>query len=232
MKTIGLIGGSTWVSTADYYKIINQLTNQLLGGSHSASILMYSLKFHEFRVLIEEGKFDEVEKLLISIAQNLEKAGAECLLICANTPHMFASAIQESIKIPLIHIADATAREINKARIKTIALLGTKPTMEQAFYKDKLAQHGIETLIPDEEDRLFINETIFNEFSKEIFSSATKKRYLEIIQKIKGKGAEGVILGCTEIPLLIQQEDCDIPVFDTMRIHSTAAVKFANERGE
>lgn len=229
MKTIGLIGGSTWVSTADYYKTINQLTNQLLGGSHSAAILMYSLKFHEFRVLVEEGRFDEVKELLCSIALNLEKGGAECLLICANTPHMFAEVIQEKIKIPLIHIADATAAEINQKNLKTVALLGTKPTMEQDFYKNKLAQYGIATLIPDEEDRIFINETIFNEFSKEIFTESTKQRYLEIIYKLRDQGAEGAILGCTEIPILIKQEDCDIPVFDTMYIHSKAAVKYANE---
>jgi aspartate racemase len=228
MKTIGLIGGSTWVSTADYYKIINQLTNQLLGGSHSASILMYSLKFHEFRVLVEEGRTEEVKKLLISIAQNLEKAGAECLLICANTPHMFAEHIQAGIKIPLIHIAEETAKEIRLQQLKKVALLGTKPTMEQSFYKDKLAQYGIQTIIPDDTDREMINDTIFNEFSKEIFSDETRRKYMAVIEKLRSLGAEGVILGCTEIPLLIKQKDSSIPVFDTMSIHCHAAVKFAN----
>lgn len=229
MKTIGLIGGSTWVSTVDYYRTINQLTNQKLGGKHSAAILMYSLKFHEFSDLVLQEKFNEVEKYISDIAINLEKAGADCLLICANTPHMFASAIQERIKIPLLHIAEATAKEILCKGIKKVGLLGTRPTMEQDFYKDKLKKYGIETVIPDEEDRIFVEETIFNEFSKEIFLPETKKRYLEIIQKLKQQGAEGAILGCTEIPILIKQSDCDIPVFDTMFLHSRMAVEYANQ---
>lgn len=229
MKTIGLIGGSTWVSTTDYYRNINQLTHQLLGGSHSAAILMYSLKFHEFSAMVLEGRFEDVKEYITNIALNLEKAGADCILICANTPHMFAEAVQAKIKIPLIHIADATAKEIQKANITTVALLGTKPTMELDFYKNKLASYGINTIIPDEEDRNFIGDSIFNEFSKEIFLPETKRRYLDIIQKLKNKGAEGAILGCTEIPILIKQSDCDIPLFDTMYIHSQAAVKFAND---
>lgn len=228
MKTIGLIGGSTWVSTTEYYRTINQLTNQKLGGSHSAAILMYSLKFHEFSDLVLNGKFEEVKKYISDIAINLEKAGADCILICANTPHMFAQSIQERIKIPLLHIADATANEIKNKGISHVALLGTRPTMEQDFYKNKLMEYGILTSIPEEEDRIFIGETIFNEFSKEIFLPETKVRYLNIIKKLTQYGAQGAILGCTEIPLLIKQSDCDIPVFDTMHLHAQMAVDFAN----
>jgi aspartate racemase len=229
MKTIGLIGGSTWVSTTDYYRTINQLTNQKLGGAHSAAILMYSLKFHEFSDLVLQEKFDDVKKYISDIAVNLEKGGAECLLICANTPHMFADAIQERIKIPLLHIADATAKAIVAKGIKKVALLGTRPTMEQDFYKNKLKEYGIDTLIPNEADRIFIGDTIFNEFSKEIFLPETKQGYIEIIKKLQMQGAEGAILGCTEIPILIKQSDCDIPVFDTMYLHSQMAVDFANQ---
>jgi aspartate racemase len=227
MKTIGLIGGSTWVSTVDYYRTINQLTNQRLGGIHSAAILMYSLKFHELKA-VEKGSHEEVAIYLSNIAKNLEKSGADCLVICANTLHMYAEVIQQKIKIPLIHIADATAKEIQQKKLTTVALLGTRTTMEQPFYKEKLLQYGIQTVVPDEEDRIFIGDTILNEFSKEKFLPATKKRYLEIIQQLKSQGAEGAILGCTEIPILIKQSDCDIPVFDTMYLHSRAAVEFAN----
>jgi aspartate racemase len=229
MKTIGLIGGSTYVSTTEYYKTINQLTQKKLGGSSSASILMYSMKFQEFKELVQSGTFEDVAKYLSQIAVNLEKGGAECLVICANTPHMYAEVIQRSIKIPIIHIANATAQEIKLKGLKKVALLGTKPTMEQDFYKKKLAEYGIATIIPNEEDREYINETIFNEFGREIFTPEAKRKYLEIIQQLKLQGAEGAILGCTEIPILIKQEDCDIPVFDTMYIHSKAAVEFANE---
>jgi aspartate racemase len=230
MKTIGLIGGSTYVSTTEYYKTINQLTQKKLGGSYSASILMYSMKFQEFKGLVQSGSFDEVAKYLSNIAINLEKGGAQCLVIGANTPHMYAEAIQQTIKIPIIHIADATAKAIEQKGLKKIALLGTKPTMEQDFYKKKLAAYGIETVIPNEEEREYLNETIFNEFSREIFTPEAKRKYLDIIQRLKSEGAQGVILGCTEIPILIKQEDCDIPVFDTMFIHSEAAVEFANKQ--
>jgi len=228
MKTIGFIGGSTWVSTTVYYRTINQLTQQMLGGTYSASILMYSLKFHEFSKLVQEGRMEEVEALLISIAQNLEKGGADCLMIGANTPHMFATSIQHKIGIPLIHIGDATAKEIQNKGLKKIGLLGTKPTMELDFYKTKLKEYGIENLIPEEDDRSYIHDTIFHEFSREIFTNEAKKRYLDIVTGLEKRGAEGVILGCTEIPMLIQQNDCSIPVFDTMYIHSKAAVEFAN----
>lgn len=228
MKTIGLIGGSTYVSTTEYYKTINQLTQKKLGGSYSASILMYSMKFQEFKGLVQNGSFEEVAKYLTNIAINLEKGGAECLVICANTPHMYAEVIQQSIKMPIVHIADATAKEIKSKGLKKVALLGTKPTMEQDFYKKRLAEYGIETIIPNEIEREYINETIFNEFSREIFTPEAKQKYLAVIQRLKSEGAEGAILGCTEIPILIKQEDCDIPVFDTMYIHSNAAVEFAN----
>lgn len=229
MKTIGLIGGSTWVSSAEYYKILNRLANQQKGGYHSASILMQSFNFDDFRILIVGNRFEEAEKMLIKIAQNLERAGADCMLICANTPHMFADNIQKEITIPLIHIAKATGRAIEQKHLKKVALLGTKPTMELDFYSTILQSFNIETIIPDPTAREYINFTIFEQFSKDIFTNEAKTKYVEIIESLKADGAQGVILGCTEIPMLIKEGDVSIPVFDTMLIHCEAAMNFALE---
>lgn len=226
MKTIGLIGGSTWVSSAEYYKILNRLANQKKGGYHSASIIMQSFNFDDFRTLIEGKRYEEAEQMLTRIAQNLQKAGADCILICANTPHMFAKGIQEHIEIPLIHIAKETGQSIHEQRLKKVALLGTKPTMELEFYAAELKLFGIETIIPEEIERNYIHQTIFEEFSKDVFTPEAKNKYIEIIESLKHKGAEGVILGCTEIPILIQAKDVSIPVFDTMQIHCKAAIDF------
>ena len=227
MKTIGLIGGTSWVSTVDYYRIINQTVNEKLAGLNSAKIFLYSVNFEEFKKRMDENKLDESAKELISIAKKLETAGADCLLLCANTPHMFAELVQSNIKIPLIHIAEETAREISKHKIKKVALLGTKFTMEQTFFKEKLLTHGIETIIPAAADRDFIHKSIFSELGKGIFTTETKNKYLEIIKKMENEGAEGIIFGCTEIPLLIKQEDCKTIIFDTAIIHAKAAVEFA-----
>jgi len=228
MKTLGLIGGTTWLSTIEYYSNINRLMNERLGGDNSAKILLYSLNFEEFKPpRFGSTDWDLRAKMLSDIALNLENAGADCLLICANTPHLIADDIQKIINIPLIHIAEATAKEILSKNINKVALLGTKFTMEHNFFKDKLIKNGIEPLIPEENDREFIHLSIFNELGKGIFEEKTRQRYLEIINDLKSKGAQGVILGCTEIPLLIKPTDCSIPAFDTTLIHSKAAVDFA-----
>lgn len=227
MKTVGLIGGTSWVSTIDYYKYINQMVNEKLGGVSSAKLFLYSL---DMEVLLKFGSTNDWKGLanfLSAIAKKLETAGAEAIIICANTPHIVADVIQQNIKIPIIHIAEETAKEIVKHQIKTVALLGTKITMEQNFFKKRLLKYGIESIVPEEADREFIHTSIFAELGKGIFSSETKKKYLDIISKLQSSGAEGVILGCTEIPMLIKQEDCAINFFDTTLIHAKAAVEFA-----
>ena len=227
MKTIGLIGGMSWLSTIDYYRIINQQVNQRLGGSHSAKIFLYSVDFEESKPSPDAEGWRKATDFLSSIANKLQTAGAECLLLCANTTHLVADGVQQNLKIPLLHIAEATASVIKKQAIKKIGLLGTKFTMEKDFFKSKLSQQQIETVIPDDQDRQFIHDSIFNELGKEIFKPETKKRYINIINDLVVQGAEGIILGCTEIPLLIKQEDSPVPVFDTTLIHATAAVDFA-----
>lgn len=227
MKTLGLIGGTSWLSTVEYYRNINQLVNERLGGLNSAKMFLYSLNLEEFKPPVDPAAWKPTTEHLISIAQSLETAGAECLIICANTPHMVADIIQRSIGIPLIHIAEATALEIKKQGLKKVALLGTRITMEQSFYTDKLSAHGIETIIPETNDREFINNSIFTELGKGLFTTDTKERYLQIIEKLIQQGAEGMIFGCTEIPLLINQAECQVPIIDTTVIHSKAAVDFA-----
>ncbi len=227
MKTLGLIGGTSWVSTVDYYRIINQQINERLGGLNSAKVFLYSMNFEEFKPPADPNQWGPIGDFLSNIAQRLEIAGAECVVICANTPHLVADVVQRNIHIPLIHIAEVTAVEIKKQKIKRVGLLGTKFTMEQNFFKDKLSLQKIEVLIPDANDREFVHHCIFNELGKGIFRPETKARYITIIDKLIEQGAEGIIFGCTEIPMLIKQEDCSVPVFDTTVIHATAAVEFA-----
>lgn len=228
MKTIGLIGGSTWVSTAEYYRTLNKLTQEKLGYGYSASILLYSIKFHEFKGYLENGEGEKALGIWVEGAKTLEQAGAHCLLLGANTPHMYVPELVKHTSLPIVHIGEETAKTIKANGLKTVGLLGTKPTMEMDFYKDKLSNQGIQTLIPNESDRDFIHQSIFNEFSRDIFSPETRERYVQIIRKLKDQGAEGAILGCTEIPMLVKQSDSPIPVFDTMQIHCEAAVNFAN----
>ncbi len=227
MKTLGLIGGTTWVSTIDYYKTINNLINEKLGGDNTARLLLYSLNFAELRKLAETDNFEQIARNLVIIAQKLENAGAECLLLCANTLHLVAKEVQQEINIPILHIAEATAKEISKQKISKVALLGTKVTMEKPFYKNILSVQGIKTIVPDAINREFINHSIYNELGKDIFKNETKLKYLDIIKQLQLEGAEGVVLGCTEIPMLIKKEDCDIPTFDTLLIHAKYAVEFA-----
>ena len=227
MKTLGLIGGLSWYSTIVYYRTINQLTNQYLGESNSAKIILYSVNFNEFKNLQAQNEWGKIESMLSGIACMLEEDGADCIVMCTNTPHLVADIIRQKIKIPLLHIAEETAKEIVKQKIKKVGLIGTKFTMENSFFKDRLINFGIEALIPEEDERNFIHFSVFEELTKGIFKDETKSRFINIINKLKEKGVEGVIFGCTEISLLINQSDCSIKVFDTTIIHSKSAVDFA-----
>jgi aspartate racemase len=227
MKTLGLIGGLSWYSTTVYYRTINQLTNERLGSSHSAKLILFSVDFEEFRILQNKGDWNAVEKMLSDVAMQLENAGADCIVMCTNTPHLVADTIRQKIKIPLLHIAEETAKEIVRQKINKVGLLGTKFTMENSFFKDRLSQFGIESIVPDDADKDYIHASIFNELTRGFFKDDTKIKYLEIIDKLKNDGAKGVVFGCTEFSILINSSDCSIPIFDTTAIHSKAAANFA-----
>ncbi|CAN5484750.1 aspartate/glutamate racemase family protein [soil metagenome] len=227
MKTLGLIGGVSWYATSVYYKTLNQLTNQRLGSAHSSKLLLYSVDFNEFSSLQNVGDLDAVETMLSGIAIQLEQAGADCIVMCANTVHLVADTIRQKINIPLLHSAEETAKEIVRQKINKVALLGTKFTMDHPFFKDRLSQLGIDTIIPDEADKEYIHASIFNELTKGVFLEETKNKYIDIIGKLKGDGAEGVVFGSAEFSLLLTQTDCSIPIFDTIAIHCGAAVDFA-----
>ena len=227
MKTIGLIGGITWHSTLDYYRMLNERINHQLGGVHSAKIILKSVDFEEIKRPTEKEDWDAIAVIIGKAAKDIEAAGADCVVICANTMHNIAHKITGSFSVPLIHIADAVAEQIKEKKLKKVALLGTKYTMQMDFYRDKLAGHGILTIIPGKTDIEFINDTIYKEFGKGIFLPERKQEYLRIIDSLIGRGAEGIVLGCTEIPILIRQNDCSVPVFDTAFIHAEAAAKFA-----
>jgi aspartate racemase len=227
MKKLGLIGGISWVSTADYYKFINEGINKELGGVNFAECIIYSFNYNDIKKNNENNDWDTTFNMLSKACQNLKNSGAEAILLCANTMHLIADRIQESIDLPLIHIAVETAKEIQKKDIKKVGLLGTKFTMELDFFKEKLTALDIEAIVPEAEDKNFLHDTIFNELGKGLILESTKARYLSIIEKLIDNGAEGIILGCTEIPLLVKQEMVKVPVFDTALIHSNAAVAFA-----
>lgn len=227
MKTLGLIGGLSWYSTAIYYKTINQLVAERMGGSHSAKLLLYSVDFDEFRVLQEKDNWSEVEKMLSGIGKTLQEAGADCIVMCTNTPHLVADDIRAKLHIPLIHIAEETGKAIAKKGFKKVALTGTRFTMENSFFTDRLAQFGVASIVPDKTDRDFIHNSIFNELTRGMFTDATRDEYLAIIRRLSAAGAEGVIFGCTEISLLVDPSACKLPVFETATIHATAAVEFA-----
>jgi aspartate racemase len=227
MKTIGLIGGTSWVSTIDYYRIINQTVNDRLGGNESGKIILYSVNYGEIVALTHKGDWDSIADIIIQAAQNSEKGGAGCLLLCANTMHLIADRIQAAINIPLIHIADVTARAVAARRIDHVLLLGTRYTMKAGFYEQRLASQGIRMDLPGPDDFEFVNNTIYNEMGKGVFLPETKKSYLTIMNKAAAAGVKAIILGCTEIPMLLKQEECPLPVFDTLLLHATAAVDFA-----
>lgn len=227
MKTIGLIGGMSWESTVTYYQIVNQMVKEKLGGLHSAKVILYSVDFFEIEECQANGDWEKSAAILTKAAKSLELAGADCIVICTNTMHKIAPQIEKEISIPLLHIAAATVDKLNEHNIQKVALLGTKYTMQQDFYKEKLIAAGINVLIPEHDDIEFINHVIYDELCLGMISATSKQRYLRIIDDLKQNGAEGVILGCTEIGLLIHPKDSALPVFDTTQIHATRAALFA-----
>lgn len=228
MKTIGLLGGMSWESTLNYYKAINQGVKAALGGLNSAEILLYSVNFDHIEKLQRAGEWQKMGDMLAKSAQDLEAAGAHCLLICTNTMHKVAHQIEENISIPLLHIADATAAQLIQDDISRVGLLGTAFTMEQGFYKNRLTERfGIDVIVPNQEDRDCVHSVIYNELCLGEINLESKERYLAIINKLHRQGAQAIILGCTEIALLVSQNDTEIPPYDTTGIHADAAVKFA-----
>ncbi|AFD09392.1 aspartate/glutamate racemase family protein [Solitalea canadensis] len=226
MKKLGLIGGISWVSTSDYYKLINEGVNAKLGGLNFAECIIYSFNYADIKKNNDNDDWDATLNMILKAAECLKLSGAEAIILCANTMHLIADKLQLQIDIPIIHIAEVTAREIKKDEIKKIGLLGTKFTMERDFFRNKLSDQGIKSVIPAAADRDFIQETIYYELGKGIIKEETKQRYISIINNLIKQGAEGIILGCTEIPLIIKQNDVSVKVFDTTLIHSAAAVEF------
>jgi aspartate racemase len=228
MKTIGLLGGMSWESSSEYYRLINQGINRKLGGHHSAKSIMVSVDFEEVKHYQHIGEWEKATGLMIEGAQQVERGGADFLLICTNTMHKMADDVQKAIDIPLIHIADATAQTIKNAGLTRIGLLGTAFTMGEEFYKGRLSsRHGLEVVVPDQEDRQLVHDIIYRELCLGKIVTASKRVYQQIIEKLIDKGCQGVILGCTEISLLIKQEDIAVPLFDTTALHAEAAVAYA-----
>ncbi len=228
MKTIGLIGGLSWESSAAYYRVINQDVQARLGGHHSAESLMYSVDFAEIEQLQVNGAWDDAAARMIAAARRLERGGAACVVICSNTMHKMADDVAAAVDIPLLHIADATAAAIKRDRVQTIGLLGTIYTMEQTFYSGRLIEkHGLGVTIPEAADRQVINRIIYDELTMGVIKPESKLVYVDAIRKLALAGAQAVILGCTEISLLIKPEDSPIPTYDTTAIHARAAVDFA-----
>lgn len=231
MKTIGLLGGMSWESTLSYYKSINQGVKEQLGGLNSAKICMYSVNFGQIEKLQHQGKWDETADILSDAARSVEKGGADILLICTNTMHKVAPQIEENLSIPILHIADATAEKLLSKQISKVGLLGTNFTMEQDFYKGRLTdKYGIDVVVPDKHDRLKVHDIIYQELCRGEIKQSSRTEYIRIIDKLRNQGAEAVILGCTEIALLVQQQHTDVPLFDTTAIHAEAAVRFATNR--
>ncbi len=226
MKKLGLLGGISWVSPMDYYRLINEGVNEKLGGLNFVECLIYSFNYADIKKNGDENNWDLTFQWLSKASKGLIAGGAEGIVLCANTMHLIADRLKEVLNVPIIHVAEETATSVQKAGFDKVALLGTKFTMERDFYKEKLAEKGIEAIIPGDEDRDFIHYTIFEELGRGLVTPETKKRYIEISRRLIAQGAQGVILGCTEIPLVIQPNDLEVPTFDTTAIHAAAAVKF------
>lgn len=227
MKLLGLIGGTSWPSTIDYYRLINEGINKQLGGLNFSRCIIYSFNYEDIRANHATNNWNKTFQMVYEAGLHLKNSGAEAIVLCANTIHLIADELEEEIGLPLIHIATATATEIAKYGIAKVGLLGTQFTMEEDFFTDKLEAQNIKTIIPEREDRPFIHRTIFEELGRGEIVETTRQRYLHIIQQLIVQGAEGIILGCTEIPMLIKPEDVSVPVFDTTKIHSAAAVAFS-----
>lgn len=231
MKTIGMIGGISWVSSAEYYRMMNHMVQDEYGEQNSAHILLYSIEFGEFSKqerLADEGDWEGLTMIMIDAAERLERGGADCIIICSNTMHSTIPAIEAAVDIPIISIIDETGKRVQEKNITTVGLLGTKKTMSAEFYKERLREEfGLVVLVPDMADQEIVNNVIFDELCVDYINPASKEEYKRIISNLIDEGAEGIILGCTEIPLLIRQEDVDVPIFDTTRIHAEAAVRYA-----
>ena len=228
MKTIGLIGGMSWESSIEYYRIINETVKAKLGGLHSAKSIMYSVDFADIEILQHQGQWAEAAQMLINAAKNLENSGADFIVLCTNTMHKAADDIQANVKIPLLHIADATAQLVKDSGIKKIGLLGTRFTMEEEFYKGRLSQkYGLNVNVPNAQEREIVHRVIYDELVIGEIRQHSKEQYMGIIEQMVHQGAEGVILGCTEIGLLIHKQDSQVPLFDTTRIHAEAAAEYA-----
>ncbi|MDI6453195.1 aspartate/glutamate racemase family protein [Peloplasma aerotolerans] len=227
MKTIGLLGGMSWESTLEYYRLINLEVKRQLGGSHSAKILMYSFDYHELEILLEQNKWDEITQQLVNHGKKLKESGAEILLICANTMHIVADEVEKQVGIPLIHIAKATLNQVKYLDLTNVLLVGTIYTMKSTLYPNIFSHQDVSVIVPDIRDQAMIHRTIYHELILGIFSNESKVKFIEVINKAKLKGIQGVILGCTEIPMLIRQQDLDIPLFNTMEIQVKAAVDFS-----
>jgi aspartate racemase len=233
VRTIGLLGGMSWESSIEYYRIINETIRDKLGGLHSAKSVMYSVDFAEIEALQHEGKWDAATDLMIDAAQHIENGGADFLVICTNTMHRMADQVQEGIGIPLLHIADATAVKIKAGGLRKIGLLGTRFTMEEGFYKGRLIdRHGLNVLVPSDEGREIVHKVIYDELVMGKIEPKSKAQYIQIIEELVFEGAQGIILGCTEIGLLVGKKDVTVPVFDTTLIHATAAVEYALAESE
>jgi aspartate racemase len=233
MKMIGLIGGMSWESSIEYYKIINETVRAKIGGLHSAKCIMVSVDFAEIEPLQHQGRWDKATQILIAAAKSVEAGGADFLVFCTNTMHKVADEVQKYLRTPILHIADATAQTIKKEGLKKVGLLGTRFTMEEDFYKGRLSQkHNLEILIPDEEDREVVHRIIYDELCMGETKLSSKTKYTDIIDRLAKKGAEGIILGCTEIGLLVKKGDTRVPLFDTTKIHAIAAVEYALEPQE
>lgn len=227
MKTLGLIGGMSWESSVEYYKLVNEKTKQLLGGHHSCQSLMYTVDFDAIVKLQHEGKWQELDVIMANAAKMLEDAGADLIVLCTNTMHLCTKAILEKITVPFLHIAEATGQEIIARKLKKVGLLGTKFTMEKDFYKEVLLnKFGIEVVIPNEQERDEVHRIIYQELVHGQIKEESREIYKKIIRHLEEEGAQGVILGCTEIPLLISDSDVNIPVFDTTKIHAEKAVEW------
>ena len=228
MKTIGLIGGMSWESSAEYYRLINTLVKERLGGFHSAKCVMISVDFAEIETLQRENRWAESAQVLVVAAQGLERAGVDLVLLCTNTMHKMADEIEASIRVPFLHIADAAAEQIKTQGLTTVGLLGTRFTMEENFYVGRLTERfGLRVLIPEADEREMIHRVIYDELVLGEIKAESKAQYLAVIDRLIGRGAQGIILGCTEIGLLLQAGDCRVPVFDTTRLHAQAAVELA-----
>jgi len=231
MKTLGLIGGMSWESTALYYRLINETVKQRLGGLHSARLVLHSVDFHDIEVLQRAGQWDQAGVVLADAARSLVAAGADAIVLCTNTMHKVADAIERAAPVPLLHIADPTAAAIKAAGLSRVGLLGTGFTMEQDFYKERLRRHGVEALVPPTADRAIVHRVIYEELVLGNVRDASRAQYLRIIGGLLREGAQGVILGCTEIPMLVGSDDVAVPVFDTTRIHATTSAEWAIGRG-